>query len=261
MMLDHKQAKFVGVRTALSTAVSPIQYIADFPMKIFGAVVDNFTFKHKLIAENALLKTQKLVYEAELQKLAALESENAALQKLLSSSVRKNTKVLVGRVLDVDTEPFIAQMIIDQGKDKGVFIGQPVLDANGLLGQVIQVGPLLSRVMLITDTRSGVPVQVVRNGVKSIALGDGNRGSLTLQYLPTSVDIKEGDQLITSGLGGHYPPGYPVGEVLKIGRKVGEPFLQITMRPSANINSANLVLLIWPSDRQSLENAKQQLEG
>jgi rod shape-determining protein MreC len=158
---------------------------------------------------------------------------------------------LVAQLLAVATDPFVKQVVLDKGHKDKVFVGQPVLDAYGVMGQVIQVGPLTSRVLLISDSHSGVPVQVARNGVRAIAVGDAYTGKLRLMNVQHTVDIRPGDVLITSGLGQNYPEGYPVGQVTHVSKDPGLQFVTIAVEPAAHLDRSRGVLLVWPGNRVS----------
>jgi len=182
---------------------------------------------------------------AQLQKQIALKSENQQLRALLSSSVKTVDKVSISRLLAVSPDPFVQQIVLDQGSSKNLFVGQPVLDAYGIMGQVVEVDNFTSTAMLVTDNKSAVPVQVDRNGVRGVVVGNGRPGSLKLQYVTNTTDIKVGDVLVTSGLGGHFPFGYPVGIITSVNHNVGERFADIEVKPAAHLDRSNLVLLVW----------------
>jgi rod shape-determining protein MreC len=200
-----------------------------------------------LIKENLDLKAEQLLLKAQMQRLLALESENNQLKALLRSSTEVQGKVLVAEILSIDTDPFVNQVVLDKGIRESIFIGQPVLDANGVMGQIIQVGPMTSRMLLVNDPHSGVPVQVTRNGVRAIAVGDAYTGKLRLANVPQTADIKAGDLLLTSGLGEHYPEGYPVGQVTSVVKDPGLQFATILVEPSAKLDRSREVLLVWPN--------------
>jgi rod shape-determining protein MreC len=166
--------------------------------------------------------------------------------------------VLIAQLLAVDTDPFVNQVVLDKGLHDGVFIGQPVLDANGVLGKVIQLGPWTSRVLLVNDNHSGVPVQITRNGIRAIAMGDSYSGKLKLVNIPQTVDVIAGDMLVTSGLGENFPAGYPVGQVLSVVKDPGMQFAAIDVQPSAHADRSRQVLLVWPNQNQKAADAHPQ---
>ena len=198
-----------------------------------------------LIKENLRLKTDQLLLRSQLQRLLAIESENNYLKSLLQSSQQVKSKTLIAELLSVASEPFVHQVILNKGSRDGVYNGQPVLDASGVMGQVIQAGPITSRVLLINDPRSGIAVQSARNGVRAIAVGDSYSGKMKLMYVPKTADIKTNDIFITSGLGDHYPEGYPVGKVLSVVNDPTNQFAAIYLQPSARLDSSRQVLLVW----------------
>jgi rod shape-determining protein MreC len=180
-----------------------------------------------------------------LQRLIALESENNYLKALLKSSRQVKGRTLIAELLSVDFEPFVNQVILNKGSRDGVYMGQPVLDATGVMGQVVQVGPITSRVLLINDPHSGIAVQDVRNGIRAMVVGDSYSGKLRLLYLPKTADVKVDDIFLTSGLGDRYPEGYPVGKVISVKKDPAQLFAEVYLQPSAHLDSSRQVLLIW----------------
>ncbi len=203
--------------------------------------------------EVAQLKEENLLLQGQQQKMQALESENQRLRDLLGSSFKIGERILIAELIAVDMDPYRHQVIINKGTNSGTHSGQPVLDANAVMGQVIQANQLTSTVLMITDASHALPVRVNRNGLRTIAMGTGRIDELNLPNLPNNADIQVGDQLVTSGLGGRFPPGYPVAEVTQIQRKPGHPFASIKARPSANLDHSREVLLVWPLDTAALK--------
>ncbi len=249
MLTEHNYSYLKFLRTSLSTLVAPMQYLAEWPFDIATWVETSFSSHRALLAENAHLRANDFFMRAKIQKLEALERENNQLRKLLDSLPRERERVLIARLLAANSDPFVHEVVLDQGEQQDVYVGQPVLDAFGIVGQVIDVGPVTSRVLLVTDSRSAVPVQDSRNGVRAIAIGVGKVGDLQLIHVPETVDIKVGDLLTTSGLGQHFPPGYPVGVVRAVSYNAGERFATINVVPKALLNRSRLVLLVWPTDQ------------
>ncbi len=247
MVLDQREHYLTPIRTVLTAAVAPMQYMVDIPVKFTGRLNINLTSHETLLTENASLRANQLLLQAKLQRLVALETENKQLRALLKSSPAvENQRIAVAQLLAVSTDPVMSEVVLDKGKNDDVYVGQPVVDANGVMGQIIQVGLTTSRVLLITDLRSAVPVQDARDGVRGIVIGQGNLAPLALTDIPDTVDVQVGDLLISSGLGGHYPAGYPVGVVSKVQHDSGEQFTNITVRPNAQLSRNQQVLLIWP---------------
>jgi rod shape-determining protein MreC len=245
MILDKQWARFSSVRAALSLPLVPLQYIVNFPTEMIDQLKAILSTHDELVTENLRLKAEQLLLKSQLQRSIAIESENNYMKALFQSSREIKGKSLIAEILAVHTDPFINQVVINKGSNAGVYNGQPVLDATGIMGQVIQVGPLTSRILLINDPHSGVAVQNARNGVRAVAVGDSYSSKLRLMYVPQTADIKVGDIFITSGLGDHYPEGYPVGKVLSVTKDPSQQFSIILMQPSARLESSREVLLIW----------------
>jgi len=243
--MDKRLESFVTVRTALSIPLAPLQYLISGPTQLIDYLRIIFSTHDNLIKENLRLKTDQLLQRSQLQRLLAIESENNYLKALLQSSKQVQGKTLIAELLAVNSEPFIHQIVLNKGTRDGVYNGQPVLDASGVMGQVMQAGPITSRVLLINDPRSGIGVQSVRNGMRAIVMGDSYTGKLRLMYVPKTADIKEGDIFITSGLGDRFPEGYPVGKVLSVSKDPTDQFAIIYLQASAHLDSSRQVLLVW----------------
>lgn len=239
--------------------VAPIQYLVDRPVEFIRWLETNFMTQQNLLIENAQLRARQLLLYAKLQKVTALESENDQLRALLRSSTNIHEKVTVAQLLAVDLAPFTQQIVIDKGERDGVYVGQPVLDAYGVMGQIIAVGPLNSRVLLITDPRSAVPVQNSRNGNRAITTGLGFDGGMELINVPVTTDFRQGDFLVTSGLGGNYPPGYPVGIISKV-HASSDKFSEISVTPASHVNQSRQVLLVWPKEKNEAQTTLDTLK-
>ena len=245
MVMDKRLESFASIRAALSLPLAPFQYLVSGPIQLIDKLKIIVSTHDNLIKENLQLKTDQLLLRSQLQRLIAIESENNYLKALLQSSRQVKGKTLIAELLAVDSEPFVNQVVLDKGSRDGVYVGQPVLDANGVLGQVIQAGPITSRVILVNDPHSGISVQNARNGMRAVAVGDSYSGKLRLMYVPKTADIKVGDMFLTSGLGDHYPEGYPVGKVLTVSKDPTHQFAAISLQPSARLDSSRQVLLVW----------------
>lgn len=256
MVLEHKHDFHSWLRQPLQILLTPLEYVVDAPVAAIHWVGDQFSTAHQLRERNAQLQTEHLVLQARLQRLEALERENEQLHDLLSARSVVSGSVLVAKLLSVDMAPFSQQVVVNKGEKDDVYVGQPVLDAHGVMGQVVEVGPTSSRILLITDTRSAVPVQNNRNGARSIAAGQGYSGELDLRFIPDTSDFQPGDVLVTSGLGQRYPIGYPVGEITSVEHEAGARFLKITVKPKAQLNKSREVLLVWPT-RQHYANTRK----
>ena len=243
MTLDHRWPSFHKVRADLSLVVLPIQYLVDVPVHTVANISSFFTSRKTLLHDNNRLRTQQLLLQARLQTLLSLQQENTQLRALLSASSHFKSKSMIANLLAVNLAPFVQQVVINKGKNNGVSVGQPVLDANGVMGRVIAVDALTSQVLLVTDVESAVPIEDSRNGVRGIVVGLGN-GELSLIYMPITVDIKIGDVLVTSGLGNYFPEGYPVGVVSSIQHRSDQSFVDIVVKPSADVYRSRQVLLL-----------------
>jgi rod shape-determining protein MreC len=243
--MDRRLDVFVSIRAALSLPLAPLQYVVSWPANFIDNVKSLITTHDNLVSENLSLKAEQLLLRSQLQRLIAIETENNYLKALFQSSQQVKGKTLIAELLAVDIEPFSNQVVLNKGSRDGVYVGQPVLDATGVMGQVISAGPITSRVLLINDPRSGIAVQNVRNGMRAVAVGDNYSGKLRLMYVPNTSDIKVDDIFLTSGLGDRYPEGYPVGKVITVNKDPAKQFSEIYIEPSAHLDSSRQVLLIW----------------
>jgi len=250
LVIDHRFHHLQELRSALAFLTYPLQYLADLPYTASRWFSETTSTQESLIETNRELREQNLRLKVELQKYEALQAENLRLRDLVDSSFKVGDRVLVAELSSVDLDPYKQQVIIKKGAASGVFEGQPVLDAQAVMGQVTHVTQLTSTVLLITDTSHALPVQVLRNGLRTIAIGTGRIDQLTLPYLPTNSDIVEGDLLVTSGLGGKFPPGYPVATVTRIDRSPDAPFSSVFAEPRAHLDRSREVLLVWTIPNQ-----------
>ncbi len=250
MFSDYHYRYLDSVRSGFSLIVSPLQYAVDYPVRVVGWVQSLVSAKKALIDENMQLRYQQTLLEAELQKLLAIQKENSQLKELLLTSSKADMRAMAGQILAVDTSNARQIVVLNKGKRDGVYIGQPVLDAKGVMGQVIDVGPLTSTVLLISDSKSAVPVRNNRTGERAILVGTNSIDELSLINLPKTSSIHPGDVLVTSGLGRRYPEGYPVGLVEEVNSIPGEDFVKVMVSPVALLNRNRLVLLIWPDTEQ-----------
>lgn len=228
----------------LSVLATPFYWLADLPYRIKDWGGHTLRDWSSLQRENEELRNQTLILQAKVEKMAALAAENARLRQLLNSSAHLDDSVLISELIGVSSDPLRHIVVINKGRDAGVYVGQAVIDARGLVGQVIEVSAYFSRVMLITDSTHAVPVQVNRNGVRAIADGTGMIDELQLSHVASTMDIKVGDLLVTSGLGGHFPPGYPVAVVTAVDDS-SSAFTKVRARPSALLDQSRHLLLIF----------------
>jgi rod shape-determining protein MreC len=245
MFLDHQQGHLETARRALSVAVYPIRVLVDLPSAGFGWTREQLSERGRLVTENRELRVESLRQRAWLQQLAALEAENARLRALMDSPARLANRVQVAEILAVDLDPYRHRIALNRGEQAGVYTGQALLDAAGIVGQVTRVNPLGAEAILITDPSHATPVELTRNGLRTVALGLGDVTRMSLPFLPNSADIRVGDLLVSSGLGDAFPAGYPVGRVTRVERRPGEPFARIEAEPTAALNRARQVLLVW----------------
>jgi len=251
MVLNHQTSYFKNFRSQMNVIVLPLQAVVDRPMQFFYWLQNSFSSQQAVLEENARLRARQLLLQAKLQTLLSLKRENAQLRELLSSSTRfADTKMLIAQLMATDVDPMTQEVILDKGSHDGVFVGQPVLDAYGVMGQVIDVSPFTSRVLLLTDGRSAIPAQNNRNGLRAMVAGTSYSDELMVLHTPSTADIVVGDIFISSGLGGRFPFGYPVGKVTSIKKESGQRFAVITLEPSAHVDKSRLVLLLWPSAEQ-----------
>lgn len=235
----------------VSVIFTPMYYIANAPTDFASNFYNYIENSAVLIDENQQLKYEKLQLEGMLQKFTSLKQENQRLRELLKSSEKVSDKLLVAELLHVSTEPGMQQFVLNQGLNKSVFVGQAVIDSNGVVGQIMSVNHFTSRVLLITDLEHAIPIEVLRNNYRAIAVGVGDRQNLELINVPNTVDIIVGDLLVSSGLGRRFPSGYPVGKVISIDKNPSLPFAKIIVEPIAKLNQIREVLLIWPGNKVS----------
>ncbi len=245
MLLDRRDQHLGRVRQALSVVVYPVRVVVDLPFSTWATLSDTFAEREVMIAENQQFRRDRLETESRLQRLAALEAENARLRELLDSTARIGSRALVAEILAVDLDPYRQRFDLNRGLVDGVYVGQALIDAQGVVGQVVRVGPLTSEAVLITDADHAVPVSVNRNGVRTIAVGTGDSSRLRLPYLTNNADVMVGDLLISSGLGGVFPAGYPVGRVLDVQRRPDQAFAEILAEPVSSLDRDREVLLVW----------------
>ena len=244
MVTDHRDdARLQPVREWTARALQPLLWLASLPQATVN-LGDHLRSRQDLLAENQDLHRKQLELDGRLLRMDALEAENARIRELLSSAASLQTRVLIAEILRVDQNPY-RQIVLNKGERDGVYKGQAVVDAEGIMGQVIEVNPGSSVALLVTDSDIGVPVEINRTGLQTIALGRGDGQTLSLPYLPGNADVKVGDLLVSSGLGGRYPPGYPFGRISELRHPAGENFMEGIAYPSARLNQGHQALLVW----------------
>lgn len=248
MIVDHHQSHLQTIRAGLATLIYPFQLVVDLPSSAARSIGGSLTAQSTLRREVDRLRNEKLLLHGKLQRMAALEAENDRLRELFESSRELEERVEIAELLSVDLDPFSRKVILDKGGRDEVYTGQPILDRDGVMGQVVHTGPVSSTAMLITDPSHAVPIQVNRTGLRGLAVGTGSAERLDIPYIPNNADLEIGDLLVTSGLGGRFPAGYPVAEIVEVTNNPGEPYASVKARPLARIDRVREVLLLWSDE-------------
>ncbi|MGI1968278.1 rod shape-determining protein MreC [Shewanella baltica] len=235
------------VRQNLSSVFSPLQYLASVPGAALDWSSESFATRNMLALQNKELLRQQLLMSERLQRFEHLRQENERLRALLGSPAYLDSRKMVAEVLEVASDPFHHYVVLNHGSRSGVFVGQPVVDAQGVVGQVVQVSEMTSRVLLLSDVSHGLPVRITRNDVRLVANGTGELDEIELRHVAKSTDIRVGDLLVTSGLGNRFPEGYPVARVMEVLTEDGQSYARVTAQPLAALDRIRYVLLIWPS--------------
>jgi len=256
IFFDHKMASFETARGYLQTLVSPLQYMANAPKQMMTWASENIITRRQLMSENQDYREKELFFHEQAMQLNIVRQENERLRSLLSSPVRGEIKKMFAEILSVDSDPYSHHVVINRGTTDGVYEGQPVLDEKGIVGQILHVGVSSSRVILISDISHAIPVRVQRNGLRLIASGSGPIDRLIHNFVPHSADVKEGDLLVTSGLGGKYPEGYPVSRVVLMRTDESREFATIYSKPVAQIDRLRYMLLL--SKEKAVNTATSQ---
>ena len=245
MTIDHRWKSLELVRGTLSSIIYPLQYTIDLPIRLYYWSDEVISTKQELLEKNREFQARHLENRVQLQKLDIIEKENNRLRKLLSATPKTTERLLITEIINVDVDPFRQLIVLNKGSNSDVYRGQPIIDAQGIMGQVVHVGPMSSTAMLITDASHALPVQIDRTGLRANAFGTGKIDQLDLRHLPHNVDVQVGDTLITSGLGGVFPPNYPVAQITSVERPAGEPFAKVIAKPLAELDKSREVLLVW----------------
>jgi len=250
---DLRLNEMAATRAVLSNFSLPFYWLVDVPRRVLDWGQENLLTRSTLLEENARLRGESLLLRGQVQQMAALRAQNIRLRALLNSTALLQDDVLVAELIGIAPDPARHQVVLNKGARDGVFLGQPLLDAAGLMGQVVEAGAHVSRVLLITDATHAIPVQVNRNGVRAIAEGIGRLDSLELRHVAATTDIKVGDLLVTSGLGQRFPAGYPVAVVEEVIRDPGQAFALVRAAPSAALNRSRHVLLVYTKTADAVE--------
>jgi len=262
-MFADSRFDFLGrVRYYIAIVVTPLHLMADLPSRTSNAFHNFFKTRTDLEDDNLRLQDEMLMLQFKLQKLDHLDAENQRLNELLKATYIIDDVAVRAQLLGESPDPFSKRVIINKGSNEGVFIGQPVIDAHGLMGQVVQVEPLTSWVLLITDPLHATPVQVNRNGLRAIAAGTSDiLHQLMLENVSITADIQVGDELVTSGLDQRLPAGYPVGVVSSVKNDPGQSFANIKVTPSAQLDRSRNVLLLFSSAESKAARAAAKIEA
>ncbi len=256
---DSQFNLFASSRIYLNSLVSPIQYIVDAPQRLFSALSENLVTRQALKTRNQQLEKDNLHLQADRLLLTQLQNENKQLRELLNSQREFTNKRMITEVMSLRSDPFTHQLVIDKGALDGVYLGQPVINEQGVVGQVSQVGSTTSRVLLIVDASHGIPVRVQRNDVIAVVHGSGAWNKLNVPFIQSNADLQAGDLLVTSGLGGRFPAGYPVATVSDFNYQEGALYADVTATPVAQLDRSRYLLLLWNNHQH--KDAEQVLSG
>ncbi len=251
MYFDNRDNHLDTVRKGISAAIYPIRVMVDAPFQIWDWIRESASSRNELNESLNTLKLEKLQAEGRLQKLNALEAENQRLRALLNARLKLSDKTLIAEIMSVNANPYDHSIVLNLGSRDGVYGGQALIDKNGIIGQVIKADLMTSIAMLISDTDHAIPVEVNRNGLRTIAVGTGKIDTLDLPFVVNNADIDVGDLLITSGFGGTFPAGYPVAVVNTIDRIPHQSYAKITAKPAASLDQTREVLLVLSERNQT----------
>ncbi|MFI3180825.1 MAG: rod shape-determining protein MreC [Methylococcales bacterium] len=248
LITEYRSERLMPVRATLSIATDSLKYLVDLPISLFENASEALNSYSTLKTENTDLRQKQLIHKTQLLKFEALEKENIRLRALLENSFKLGEQVLIAELLSINLVPYEHIVVVNKGTRFGVHPRQPVLDENGVVGQVFRALPFTSEIMLITDPNHAIPVQVNRNGLLTIAVGSGILNQLNLPYLPNNSDIQAGDLLVTSGLGGTFPAGYPVAVVDNFPQTSNKSITHITATPKAMLDRNRELLIVWTNN-------------
>ncbi|MDX1282610.1 rod shape-determining protein MreC [Shewanella colwelliana] len=248
------------VRQSISSLLSPLQYVANIPGAVLDWSAESFATRDMLKKQNKELLRQQLLMSERLQRFEHLRQENDRLRGLLGSPVHMDAKKVVAEVMEVASDPYRHYVVLNHGARSGVFVGQPVVDAHGVVGQVVEISELTSRVLLLSDVTHAIPVRITRNDVRLMAQGTGELDELELRHVAKSTDIRVGDLLVSSGLGKRFPEGYPVARIMSVDKDDGQSYAKVTAQPLAALDRIRYLLLIWPDENELPTEAKAPIE-
>src|SRR5450432_4278818 len=258
MIVDKRYDHLGRIRRVLSIVAYPVQIAVASPFEGWDWFRESVSSRETLRADKAKLESQLRLAQFRLQRYEALEAESQRLRALRDSTAGITSRFVVGDVMDVDLDAFRERVLVDKGAQDGVFVGQAVLDAGGVFGQVARVGQLTAEVILVSDAAHAIPVQINRNGLRTVAVGTGDMTRLKLPYLSTSADVVAGDLLVTSGLGGGFPAGYPVGTIAEVKRDAAQSLADVDVKPAAALDRSKELLFVWLKPAVAAEPAPAQ---
>jgi rod shape-determining protein MreC len=245
IIVDKRYDHLGKIRRVLSVVAYPVQIAVASPFEGWDWFRESVTTRDALRADKAKLEGELRVAQFRLQRYEAVEAESLRLRALRDNTADVTDHFVIGNIMDVDLDAFRERVLVDKGAQDAVFVGQAVLDAGGVFGQVARVGQLTAEVILVSDATHAIPVQVNRNGLRTVAVGTGDMGRLKLPYLPTSADVVVGDLLVTSGLGGGFPAGYPVGTVAEVKRDPAQSLADVDVKPAAALDRSRELMFVW----------------
>jgi rod shape-determining protein MreC len=253
MALDHRVNELQTVRQVLATVTYPLQVAVDTPVRAISRGFESFTSHESLITENRLLRRENTELRARQLRFEALQRENDRLRALLKTARHAEERIEIARLLAVDLDPFRQQIVLNKGSADDVYAGQPVINADGVIGQVLSTRLTSAVALLISDPSHALPVLSARTGLRGLVIGTGNPRRLEMRHVPLEEDVEPGDLLLTSGLGGRFPADYPVARVTTVERHQGQPFLHIEAEPLADLDRSREVLLLWTRETRSVD--------
>src|ERR1700733_917338 len=245
IIIDKRYDHLGRIRRVLSVVAYPVEIAVASPFQGWDWFRESVTTRDTLRADKKHLEQELRLAQFRLQRYEALEAETQRLRGLRDSTAGVGDRFIVGDVMNVDLDAFRERVLVDKGAQDGVYVGQAVLDAGGVFGQVARVGQLTSEVILVSDAAHAIPVQINRNGLRTIAVGSGDTAHLKLPYLPTSADVVAGDLLVTSGLGGGFPAGYPVGTIAEVKRDPAQSLAEVEVKPAAALDRSRELMFVW----------------
>jgi rod shape-determining protein MreC len=245
IIVDKRYDHLGKIRRLLSVVAYPVQIAVASPFEGWHWFRDSLTTRDALRADKTKLEAELRLAQFRLQRYEALEAETQRLRALRENTVGVTDRFVIGDIMNVDLDAFRERVLVDKGAGDGIYVGQAVLDSGGVFGQVARVGQLTSEVILVSDAAHAIPVQINRNGLRTVAVGTGDTNRLKLPYLPTSADVVAGDLLVTSGLGGGFPAGYPVGTIAEVKRDPAQSLADVDVKPAAALDRSRELLFVW----------------